>query len=107
MKQRIVLEAPSRLGLSSGGVETLPKALLAAGFAEKIGARRGGDVLPPRHEDKADAVMPVIVSTREKAAEPAVMLTVPIKVDAHAARDWDGAHYAFIPFAIYSNLASF
>ena len=60
MKQRIVLEAPSRLGLSSGGVETLPKALLAAGFAEKIGARRGGDVLPPRHEDKADAVTGVL-----------------------------------------------
>ena len=39
-----------------------------------------------------DAAMPVIVATMEGAAAPAVNLTVPIKVDAHAAHDWDGAH---------------
>jgi arginase len=55
MRERIILEAPSRLGLSSAGVEMLPKALLAAGFAEKIGARRGGEVPPPPHEEKVDA----------------------------------------------------
>ena len=43
-------------------------------------------------EGKEDEVMPVIVKTMETASEPAVRLTVPIKVDAHAARDWDGAH---------------
>jgi len=39
-----------------------------------------------------DAAIPVIVETMENAASPAVHLTVPIKVDAHAAGDWDGAH---------------
>jgi hypothetical protein len=34
--------------------------------------------------------MPVIVATMEGAAAPAVNLTVPIRVDAHAAHDWDG-----------------
>jgi DNA polymerase I len=34
----------------------------------------------------------VIVATMEGAAEPAVRLTVPIKVDAHAAGNWDEAH---------------
>jgi DNA polymerase I len=43
-------------------------------------------------EGEAEAVMPVIVETMENAAAPAVALTVPIRVDAHAARDWDGAH---------------
>jgi DNA polymerase-1 len=43
-------------------------------------------------EDKAESVIPLIVETMETASEPAVRLTVPIKVDAHAARDWDGAH---------------
>ena len=43
-------------------------------------------------EARADTVMPVIVKTMETAAEPALQLTVPIKVDAHAAKDWDGAH---------------
>ena len=60
MRERIILEAPSRLGLSSGGVEMLPKALLAAGFAEKIGARRGGEVPPPPHEDEVDAATGVL-----------------------------------------------
>ncbi|WP_417307800.1 DNA polymerase I [Devosia sp.] len=36
--------------------------------------------------------IPVIREIMEGAAEPAVRLTVPIKVDAAAARDWDGAH---------------
>jgi len=45
--------------------------------------------VPLGTEDKA---IPVIVSTMERASEPAVQLTVPIKVDAHAAHDWDGAH---------------
>jgi DNA polymerase-1 len=36
--------------------------------------------------------MPVIVKTMEEASEPAVRLSVPIKVDASAGHDWDGAH---------------
>ncbi len=60
MKGRIILEAPSRLGLSSGGVEMLPKALLAAGFAERIVARLGGEVPPPPHEEKIDAATGVL-----------------------------------------------
>jgi arginase len=60
MKERVVLEAPSRLGLSSGGVAVLPEALLAAGFAEKIGARLGGEVLPPPHDEKIDAATGVL-----------------------------------------------
>ena len=36
--------------------------------------------------------MPAIAAVMEGAADPAVRLTVPLKVDAHAAHDWDGAH---------------
>jgi DNA polymerase-1 len=36
--------------------------------------------------------MPVIKRVMEGAAEPAVRLTVPIQVDAHAAHNWDEAH---------------
>jgi DNA polymerase-1 len=36
--------------------------------------------------------MPVIQSVMEGAAFPAVHLTVPLKVDAHAAHNWDEAH---------------
>ncbi|HVY51562.1 MAG TPA: DNA polymerase I, partial [Devosia sp.] len=36
--------------------------------------------------------MPVIKAVMENAAAPAVHLTVPLKVDAHAAHNWDEAH---------------
>ncbi|WP_375450254.1 DNA polymerase I [uncultured Devosia sp.] len=36
--------------------------------------------------------MPAITKVMEGAAEPAVRLSVPIKVDAHAAHNWDEAH---------------
>ena len=39
-----------------------------------------------------EKAMPIIVSTMETAADPAVRLTVPIKVDAHSAHNWDEAH---------------
>ena len=39
-----------------------------------------------------DAAMPVIRSIMENAAAPAVHLTVPLKVDAASAHNWDEAH---------------
>ena len=43
-------------------------------------------------EGTEDDAIPVIRRVMENAAEPAVRLTVPIHVDAHAARNWDEAH---------------
>ncbi len=43
-------------------------------------------------EEEAERAMPVIASVMARAAEPAVMLSVPLQVDAHAARNWDEAH---------------
>jgi DNA polymerase-1 len=45
--------------------------------------------VPDGSEEK---VIPVIVKTMENSAFPAVNLTVPLKVDAHAAHNWDEAH---------------
>src|SRR5690606_32320293 len=45
--------------------------------------------LPEGTEDQA---IPVIKRVMETAAEPAVRLTVPIQVDAKAAKNWDEAH---------------
>jgi arginase len=49
-----VLEAPSVLGLFPSGVERLPAALLDAGFADALGARRAGLVVPPPYESRRD-----------------------------------------------------
>ncbi|KQN78394.1 DNA polymerase I [Devosia sp. Leaf64] len=43
-------------------------------------------------EGTEEAAIPVIKRVMEGAAEPAVRLSVPIQVDAHAAKNWDEAH---------------
>jgi arginase len=49
-----IVEAPSILGLRPTGVEDLPDALLEAGLAERLGARRAGRVDPPAYDPKRD-----------------------------------------------------
>jgi arginase len=49
-----VIEAPSVLGLFPGGVEELASALLDAGLAQAIGARRAGRVTPPPYDPARD-----------------------------------------------------
>lgn len=49
-----VIEAPSVLGLFPGGVELLPDALLDAGLAEALGAKRSGRVVPPTYDATRD-----------------------------------------------------
>ncbi|MDQ3137222.1 MAG: arginase family protein [Gemmatimonadota bacterium] len=49
-----IVEAPSPLGLFPRGVETLADALLAAGLAECLNARRAGRVEPPPYDDFRD-----------------------------------------------------
>jgi arginase len=49
-----VVEAPSVLGLFPRGVERLPAALLEAGLASALNARRAGLVEPPRYEGQRD-----------------------------------------------------
>jgi arginase len=53
-KPLTIVEAPSVLGLFPKGVETLSEALLAAGLAERLGARRAGRVEPPPYESERD-----------------------------------------------------
>jgi arginase len=50
-----ILEAPSVLGLFPSGVEQLPGALLGAGLAERVDARRAGLVEPPTFDPQRDA----------------------------------------------------
>jgi len=49
-----ILEAPSVLGLRPTGVETLPQALLGAGLARRLNARRAGRIEPPPYDDRRD-----------------------------------------------------
>ena len=54
MVRYAVIEAPSALGLFPSGVERLPAALLEAGLADALGARRAGRVVPPPYDPRRD-----------------------------------------------------
>jgi arginase len=54
MPRFAIVEAPSVLGLFPKGVETLPEALLGAGLAERLEARRAGRVEPPAYDARRD-----------------------------------------------------
>jgi len=43
-------------------------------------------------DEEIDKTLPVIISTMEQAAMPAISMRVPLKVDARAASNWDEAH---------------
>src|SRR5688500_18389330 len=49
-----IIEAPSILGLTPGGVEELPAALLGAGLAERLGARKAARIEPPSYDERRD-----------------------------------------------------
>jgi DNA polymerase I len=43
-------------------------------------------------EAEVEKTIATVVKVMEKAPEPAVALTVPLKVDAKAADNWEAAH---------------
>jgi arginase len=50
-----IVQAPSHLGLRAPGVERLPEALLAAGLAERLGARPGPRLAAPPFDPRIDS----------------------------------------------------
>jgi DNA polymerase I len=43
-------------------------------------------------EEEIERTIPVVKRVMEEAPSPAVALTVPLRVDAHAADNWEEAH---------------
>jgi arginase len=72
-----IIGAPSVLGLFSGGVEHLPRALLNAGLADAVAARHGGVVTPPPYDPRRDAATGLVNPTG-------------LRDDAHALADATG-----------------
>ncbi|MEV3988749.1 arginase family protein [Streptomyces sp. NPDC049837] len=54
VRQLVIIEAPSVLGLRPSGVQDLPTALLGAGLADRVGAVRAGRVEPPPYDPRRD-----------------------------------------------------
>ena len=70
----------------------MPAALKAAGLSARMLLQVHDELVFEASEAEADATIAVAKQVMERAAEPAVALTVPLIVEARAAANWDDAH---------------
>ena len=70
----------------------MPGALAAAGLQTKMLLQVHDELVFETPAGEVDKALPLIRRVMERAAEPAVALSVPLDVEAKAAGDWDGAH---------------
>ncbi|PZQ62377.1 MAG: DNA polymerase I [Phenylobacterium zucineum] len=70
----------------------MPAALKDAGLEAKMLLQVHDELVFEAPEAEADAVIAVASKVMERAAEPAVQITVPLVVEARAAPNWDDAH---------------
>jgi len=70
----------------------MPAALRAEGLSARMLLQVHDELVFEAREDEAEATMATVRRVMERAAEPAVALSVPLVVDARAASNWDEAH---------------
>ncbi len=70
----------------------MPEALRDAGVSSRMLLQVHDELVFEAREADVDATIATAKRIMEKAAEPAVALLVPLKVDARAAQNWDEAH---------------
>jgi DNA polymerase-1 len=70
----------------------MPGALERAGLTARMLLQVHDELVFEAPEAEADAVRALAREVMERAAEPAVALSVPLVVDARAAANWDEAH---------------
>jgi DNA polymerase I len=68
--------------------EALKKAGLSAGMLLTV----HDELVFETPDDEVEATLPVVAKVMVDAPEPAVRLHVPLRVDAHAAQNWEEAH---------------
>jgi DNA polymerase-1 len=70
----------------------MPAALSAAGLKARMLLQVHDELVFEAPESEAQAVCDVARRVMERAAEPAVQISVPLLVEARSARSWDEAH---------------
>jgi DNA polymerase-1 len=70
----------------------MPAALRDAGLKAKMLLQVHDELVFEAPEHEADAVIEVACKVMAKAPEPAVSISVPLVVEARAAKNWDDAH---------------
>ncbi len=67
-------------------------ALADAGLSARMLLQVHDELIFETAEEEVEATMPVVTKIMEEATLPAIMLKVPLKVDARAADNWEAAH---------------
>jgi DNA polymerase-1 len=70
----------------------MPGALKSAGLSARMLLQVHDELVFEVREDEADDVCRVVSQVMETAALPAVAFSVPLRVDARAAANWEAAH---------------
>jgi DNA polymerase I len=70
----------------------MPQALEAAGLKGRMLLQVHDELVFEAPQDEAETLCAVARAVMERAAEPAAALSVPLVVDARAAKNWDEAH---------------
>jgi DNA polymerase-1 len=70
----------------------MPAALSGAGFKARMLMQVHDELVFEAPAAEAEATMGLVRHVMERAAEPAVALSVPLVVEARAAANWDEAH---------------
>ena len=70
----------------------MPAALAAEGLTARMLLQVHDELVFEAPEAEAQATIALARKVMERAAEPAVALSVPLVVDARAAANWDDAH---------------
>jgi DNA polymerase I len=70
----------------------MPDALTQAGLKTRMLLQVHDELVFEAPENEVDAVIKIACQVMERAPEPAVALSVPLKVDARSASNWDEAH---------------
>jgi DNA polymerase I len=93
--ERAAINAPiqgSAADIIRRAMVRMAAALEEAGLQARMLLQVHDELIFEAPEDEADKTMEVAQEIMENAAEPALRLTVPLKVDARAADNWEAAH---------------
>jgi DNA polymerase I len=93
--ERAAINAPiqgSAADIIRRAMVRMPGALREAGLATKMLLQVHDELVFEAPEADVEATIAIVCRVMERAAEPAAMLSVPLKVDARAAANWDEAH---------------
>ncbi len=94
-QERAAINAPiqgSAADIIRRAMIRMPQALAAAGLSSRMLLQVHDELIFEAEDAEVEATMAVAKAVMEKAPEPAFVFTVPIKVDARAAQNWEEAH---------------